>query len=814
HISEWTAANVVEWMAALNMYNYVDIFKSKDVKGSDLLHLDKEKLVNMGVKDEFHQRAILVCVEELQSRTLHSPLAGDDNSCDPANTHNMRLYSFSELQRCDKCQKFLRGLQHQGLICQDCGVVAHRTCSSTGLQPCVPKAERLQRLPASPAFGIALCSEFDPREQPAPKLVQLCVQALETHAINDQSLNLYKLYRSTPPSERMSSLVARLNEGDWNHLNVYSYEPSVVACVLHKYLRELPDQVIPVMWYDRFIDASCIRNDVDCAKSLLSLYEELPQHHRATLSYLMAHFVRLCQKQHARGFNEPPTVLVQSLCHVLIRPPWERIIQVVYNAEAHIRITEMLLMYGPWGEKLPEFARAPALPPRKISITRPSREPGTTGFPLPASGTPLSESEVDKNTSELLPLEECEWYWGQISREDVGDKLMDTPDGTFLVRDASNKSGEFTLTLRKDGSNKLIKICCRNGRYGFVEPYNFNSVPELINYYSNNSLSHCNPTLDIKLKYPVSRFQPDDEVSTSEDIEKIVMQLKEAGKILDDKYKLIQEIYDDYNKSSQEITIKKQALEAFGEAINLFNEQIKTQEKFQKDAQPHEMKGLSENVDALTKRLKSLEDSKAQLDENLTQQTTYNRCLDREMTKLKSEIQSLEHTSSKLYSRLKNLGVRTSRILNYIGQAEEVSDTDGWPHHDEKTWYLPDCSRNEADRILAGRPDGTFLIRPSSTSNKYALSIQCKGTTNHCIILQTEKGYGFAEPFNIHRTLKALVLHYATNSLEEHNEHLVTTLLYPVRAKLPPPSSSMDSSNTVSGGPSELKGYVPLSQNR
>ena len=92
-------------------------------------------------------------------------------------------------------------------------MVAHRTCSATGLKACVPVSERLQRIPASPAFGIALCSEFDPREQPAPKLVQLCVQALETHAINDQSLNLYKLYRSTPPSDRMNSLVSRLNEG-------------------------------------------------------------------------------------------------------------------------------------------------------------------------------------------------------------------------------------------------------------------------------------------------------------------------------------------------------------------------------------------------------------------------------------------------------------------------------------------------------------------------------------------------------------------------------------------------------------------------
>lgn len=56
---------------------------------------------------------------------------------------------------------------------------------------------------------------------------------------------------------------------------------------------------------------------------------------------------------------------------------------------------------------------------------------------------------------------------------------------------------------------------------------------------------------------------------------------------------------------------------------------------------------------------------------------------------------------------------------------------------------------------------------------------------NHCIIYATERGFGFAEPYNIHATLKHLVLHYAQNSLEEHNESLRTTLTYPAFASQP-----------------------------
>ena len=54
------------------------------------------------------------------------------------------------------------------------------------------------------------------------------------------------------------------------------------------------------------------------------------------------------------------------------------------------------------------------------------------------------------------------------------------------------------------------------------------------------------------------------------------------------------------------------------------------------------------------------------------------------------------------------------------------------------------------------------------------------GKVGHCLIYKTERGFGFAEPYNVHPSLKSLVLHYAQTSLEEHNDTLKTTLAYPV----------------------------------
>lgn len=766
-LEQWSVANVSDWLAALNLYRYAELFREQNIAGTDLKSMDEKKLVEMGIQDEFHKKSLLVCIDELcginpDVRHYVNPLPPPGQNTietdDPTQTcdHQFSDYNFSSMQRCHYCDKFLFGLMHQGFQCRVCGFCCHRCCSMMCQSNCnTAKYERIRRpsFSQNSYFGLDVTEELKRSKLEAPPVVIRCVNEIEKWCSDhkDEAMNFYRISARTDDINELKSTLNSASDPllvDLSDFNIHS-----TAGALKKYLRELPNPIIPVECYGYFIKAA--KSGSDNEGKLMELVNSLPAAHVSILRYLMAHFCRLWQMQFESGVRDDIDKLSKVFCHIILRPPWDRIMEIVENTKLHIDIIEDLLTYGDWGVEKPTIRNPPPIPKRPCDM-------------------PAATAKYE--------LKDAEWYWGELSREEVNEKLKDALDGTFLVRDASTP-GDYTLTLRKGGSNKLIKIYHKNNKYGFVEPLTFDCVVELIEHYRYHSLAIYNRALDTRLEHPVSR--PGPYVTIGADaIREELQKLLAINEKYQGKANAYDRLYQNHSKASQELQLKSQALDAFRETLLVFEDQIKLHERHHKDAQAHEAQKLHENFELLKRRLSNIVENRGKLEVDIQRQSARNRSYISEMNSMKPELKRLCKTREMSKKLLLQNGVGQDYLDNQL-EGRKENDTlppDYTLPHRNKDLWLMSCQREEAEKMLEGKPDGTFLIRPKNNGECYALSIVYEKLIGHCKILRKNGNFGFADPFIIHSSLSELVLHYQKTSLSEHNEHLDVTLKYPLKA--------------------------------
>ncbi|CAD5116038.1 DgyrCDS4971 [Dimorphilus gyrociliatus] len=136
--------------------------------------------------------------------------------------------------------------------------------------------------------------------------------------------------------------------------------------------------------------------------------------------------------------------------------------------------------------------------------TRPVRPPLVPNRRSVDPSDMISSRRENQSNLEMLNYP---WFIGKMTRDVACKTLMNSPSGTFLVRE--RELSGYALSIKFENSVKHIKIHDTNSReYYIAECKKFTSIKLLVQYYESNNLKHSFAELDTTLEQAYQQPPP------------------------------------------------------------------------------------------------------------------------------------------------------------------------------------------------------------------------------------------------------------------------------------------------------------------
>lgn len=383
----------------------------------------------------------------------------------------------------------------------------------------------------------------------------------------------------------------------------------------------------------------------------------------------------------------------------------------------------------------------------------------------------------------LQNLDKQVWYWGKEDKDDANRALEHCLDGTYLVRQSSNPPDQ-TIHVVFKGVVKLVRILVRDEGVGLsLDNLRFKSVVEVIEHFSHVSLAQHNKALNVRLTNPLPKDPEDDsfEVMLKEDetwaiyvnfyMESEIRMAKEE--------KCLQELalaQEEAQRLSYQATAQHMVVE-------MLKEQLEIQPMARKHFSNEFLHFINNNFDTMRERLKKAEEKL----EVCSDEVTKIQAKVRELVLLKDDMDKRKtrlYRKMDWYERLLPIeGIDNDTISNGIAPFTQNLRPKILIKGIKEMWFVGEMNSIDADKLLKGCDNGTFLVRLNNNRN-YVLSVVNKRKVRHIRIHENEERHlCWLKTTKQFYSIELLVQFFQENSLGLQDREYTTKLMYPVYYK-------------------------------